>query len=731
MKKLFSSFILIVLAVFTVMLPLMVFADSENPVFSFSDDSQGISVEPGSVFTIAIDVDDATAMKVMQGVIEYNKSVFEITDVKPGNVVDNTNLPACGVLVESNEDSAIEGSLISINAGDGPLSYTARKDSLLIISLKVSEEAEPGQYNISLYGQQDKKITGLNNNKVVEVYGRWKHLGPSGKTEWLYFNQISTTINVIAPNTAPALSEGVSASADAAVETGTAYTVDLSQIFADADGDTLSYSVKNGDGEYTDIEGSTYSFTPDASGMTVLTFKANDGTADSTDTYTVNLKASSVMINAGSNMTVSGKTVTPARGYSLQAPAIDPSDSGISAVRGSNGTYTIEGTPTADTTVTFSDAVRDNSGPILAYGVNPNDTASVRHGKTYTVDLSRIFIDPEGDAMTYYVKTGDGSFTETDGKIYSFTPSGAGKTTLTFKANDGQYDSSKNYTVTVEALTDTAPKLASGVNAQDSVSVNNGRTWSVDLSRIFTDEDGEDLTYYVKTDDGQYEAVSGHAYSFTPQTSGTTTLVFKANDGTLDSDGTYTVSITASSVADKFSDVPGTGHWAHDAVVYVLENNIIYGVSPTQFAPEQEVSRAMVVTVLYRMAGSPSVSGTSGFADVSSDTWYSDAVSWAAANGIVSGYGDSNFGPEDLVTREQFAAIMHRFALQSGRSVSESADISSYSDMTHVSDWALDSMKWAVGSGIISGTSETDKTLEPLGTLTRAELASVLYRFSR
>ena len=139
-------------------------------------------------------------------------------------------------------------------------------------------------------------------------------------------------------------------------------------------------------------------------------------------------------------------------------------------------------------------------------------------------------------------------------------------------------------------------------------------------------------------------------------------------------------------------------------------------------------TRAKIVTMLYRLAGEPAVSGTNPFTDVESGKSYTDAIIWAASNGIVTGYGNNKFGTDAEVTREQFAVIMYRYAKYKGYDVSKSADLSSYTDASSISSWALDAMKWAYAEELITGRTET--TLAPKGSATSAEAEEILNRFS-
>lgn len=175
-----------------------------------------------------------------------------------------------------------------------------------------------------------------------------------------------------------------------------------------------------------------------------------------------------------------------------------------------------------------------------------------------------------------------------------------------------------------------------------------------------------------------------------------------------------------------FADVPA-GSWYCDAVQYVYEEGLMAGTGEGCFSPDLTTSRGMIVTILYRLEGSPAVSGGAAFADVTSGQWYSDGVAWASANGIVTGYTNGSFGPNDTITREQMAAILYRYARCKGCDVSARAQLNSYSDASQVASYATESMSWAVGSGLITGTSGT--TLSPAGSATRAQAAVILARF--
>ena len=177
---------------------------------------------------------------------------------------------------------------------------------------------------------------------------------------------------------------------------------------------------------------------------------------------------------------------------------------------------------------------------------------------------------------------------------------------------------------------------------------------------------------------------------------------------------------------EPFADVDELD-WFYDAVVYVYNEGMMDGISATQFAPNSNLTRGMVVTMLYRLEGEPRVTGSSGFDDVASGAWYADAVTWAAENGIVNGVSDTEFAPNVNITREQLAAILYRYAEYNDYDVSGRDDLSEFTDRSSISSYALDAMRWAVDEGLITGITNT--TIEPQGTATRAQAATMFMRF--
>ena len=182
----------------------------------------------------------------------------------------------------------------------------------------------------------------------------------------------------------------------------------------------------------------------------------------------------------------------------------------------------------------------------------------------------------------------------------------------------------------------------------------------------------------------------------------------------------------AAPVGLPFADVSGSD-WFYNDVRYVYEKGIMDGTGADRFSPNAPLTRAMIVTILYRMAGSPSVSGSSDFTDVAAGKWFAKAVAWAAANGIVNGYGSGLFGPNDPVTREQLAAILYRYAVYGGMTaVTLEENLGSFADTAQLSAYAIQAMNWAVGQGLINGSGSN---LVPKAQATRAQVAAIIHRY--
>lgn len=191
-------------------------------------------------------------------------------------------------------------------------------------------------------------------------------------------------------------------------------------------------------------------------------------------------------------------------------------------------------------------------------------------------------------------------------------------------------------------------------------------------------------------------------------------------------DGTITLTIKEKTASSKFTDVTynNTGYWAAGSIDFMSDNGLFNGTSTYKFSPNDSMTRAMLVTVLYRAAGEPSVSGvTNPFTDVASKDYYYNAVLWAYKNSVVTGTSANKFSPDANVTREQIATILYRYM----GSPTATGSLVGYTDRTKISSYAATAMQWAIGKGYITGTTAT--TLDPTGNATRAQVAVMMHRF--
>ena len=222
---------------------------------------------------------------------------------------------------------------------------------------------------------------------------------------------------------------------------------------------------------------------------------------------------------------------------------------------------------------------------------------------------------------------------------------------------------------------------------------------------------------------------------------GTVTVTDRFGDAvavTENPDGTYTftmpngqVTVEVTFVESQPEPLPFTdvaeSDWFYDAVRYAYENGLMGGVGDNLFAPNNPTTRAQLVTILYRLEGEPAVTGQSPFTDVEADTWYTDAVTWAAEEGVVNGVSATQFAPGNNITREQLATILFRYAQAKGYDVSPRADLSGFPDAGDILPYAQEAMAWAVAEGLLQGFE--DDTLRPQGNATRAQIATILMRF--
>ena len=320
-------------------------------------------------------------------------------------------------------------------------------------------------------------------------------------------------------------------------------------------------------------------------------------------------------------------------------------------------------------------------------------------GLTVQSDLGHVEL-PQDTMEAISETTQDGELTIT---LAAGTVDEAGK--LLAGQEDVTEEALKNCSVTEVTLTSGSTEITSldGTRMRIALPVD---------GEVF--EDGGSYVVYQITDGGQVEKLSGKCIT---------------------KDGARFVEVTAAApgtfVAVAAEVLPFTDvtveNWFYGAVQYVYGRGLMNGTSDTIFSPDGTMNRAMLVTILYRLEGEPAVTAANAFRDVPADTWYTDAVIWADAHGIVEGVGSQQFAPVDNITREQMAVMLYRYAQYKGYDLKAGADLSQYTDAADISNWALEAIAWANAEGLITG--RTAATIVPCGTATRAEAATILMRF--
>ncbi len=317
--------------------------------------------------------------------------------------------------------------------------------------------------------------------------------------------------------------------------------------------------------------------------------------------------------------------------------------------------------------------------------------------------------------------TSDGSLAELTFRVRDNAKNGDAFINLSYKP-DNVYDVDLN-NVAVR-INNGAVKVVGGIDAEDEKSDAEIKSDADEDSEVKSD--GEKP---AEPDKDESEDVGNN----TPESNDNSFSDRKPSGGRNDSlpstDKNKSEPETAPTVVNKHFDDVAESDWYYSPVNYVSEKGLMNGVSESEFAPFDTLTRAMLVTTLYRNEGEPATNKSIPFEDVDISAYYANAVSWAKQNGIVNGVTETSFNPDAKIKREQIAAIMHRYAQYKGYDVSvgENTNLSSYADFDTISEYAVSSMQYAVGSGLMKGKSET--TLNPGDNATRAEIAAVLQRF--
>lgn len=334
--------------------------------------------------------------------------------------------------------------------------------------------------------------------------------------------------------------------------------------------------------------------------------------------------------------------------------------------------------------------------------------------KKVTVEVPKSSLASVGSQTSadIVVKTPAGSVTIPNGTISSIVSRASGSS-ITVGLE----------TVDNSTLTE-AQKKSVGDNPVFDISITSGGKnissfggGSITLSLPYTLKDGQDpgnVTAWYLNDEGRLEEIAC-AYDKTTGLATFTTVHLS-----------YYVVGYSEAWQNPFTDVK-PADWFYREMAFAAQNGLFSGTTPTTFSPNVLMTRAMLVTVLYRIEGSPADAGENNFKDVKSGEWYTDAVIWANANGIAEGYGNGLFGANDSMTREQIATILYKYAKLKGCDITKTADLKAYTDASGISGWAQTAMRWANAQGLINGRTVT--TLVPGGSATRAEVAVILTRF--
>ena len=387
--------------------------------------------------------------------------------------------------------------------------------------------------------------------------------------------------------------------------------------------------------------------------------------------------------------------------------AVDLSQSGATLTVDKDSTMTISGMGNRSK-VTLSDtATNDINGNIIGT-VTQGEESTTYYEITFDVtpsDASIVVKDSDGKEVSAV----NGKYALEKNKTYTYEVSKSG-----YRTQTGTFTVTEAETISVTLSSSGGGGGSVTTKYTLSFDTNGGSA----IAKV-TKEKGTtvDLGQYVPTREG---------YTFAGWYSDEA-LTQKVTSVKLNGNTTVYAKWTENAVTPTlpFTDVK-SGDWFYEAVQYVYDKGMMTGVSADRFAPASTTTRGMIVTILYRLENEPAVSGGSAFTDVENGAWYADAVAWAAANDIVNGTSATTFAPNSPITREQMAAILYRYAAYKGYDVSQKADLSGYTDAASISGYAKDALAWANAQKLITGV--TDTTLNPQGSATRAQVATILMR---
>ena len=477
------------------------------------------------------------------------------------------------------------------------------------------------------------------------------------------------------------------------------------------------------------------------------------------------VSASAARAKAGDKVTL---TAAPASGYQLKTLTLTPETALDKTVSASTLTYTFT-MPANDVTVTAAFAAKPSSGGGAGGGgagggaVAPAPTDSGSSSIT-APDGTKVPATVEVKNGTAAVSADSSKLTAVSGKDSLTLDLSADSTVRTVSltgdvvaalagAKNGAALTLPNGTVALDRETLTALGSAAQADGMASISIASADKSSLTgAQRKYLPKNGTILNISAQVQPKNGTATRVHALNGTAAISVAYTLksgenadhlvaYYLAEDGSFEklpviydaATGKATFKTTHFSTfvitheySSDFSDV-NLRKWFYNEVNTALENGWFKGLTATKFGPDDGMTRAMLVQVLYRMSGSKAAS-TAQFTDVADGKWYAEAIAWASENGIVNGFTDGRFQPDTLITRQQLAAILYRYDTYRGHTPQGSAALDGYADAASVESWAAEAMSWANGNGLVTGVTPT--TLVPNGTATRAQVAVILSRYT-
>ena len=587
-----------------------------------------------------------------------------------------------GVTVQSGSS---ETSSASLTVDGGSLTATADSRNVSGIRLRLGTSGT----------SDDTPTVTVSNNAIVRANGSAGGITSNSSTGVQYGTGSSTTGGIVFDGNTGTVYGKVELQEDLKIGEGESLTLaENASLSAGGhnvivDGGTLDDSIKNSLGDKvkyaptitttnlpTGTVGTSYNQTLAATGSDTITWSIesgslpaglslNESTGEITGTPTA---------EGSSAFTVKAENSYGSDSEELSITINEPATISVTGVSLDQSALTLTEEETATLTATVQPANATNQN--VTWTSSNTSVATVQNGTVTAVSAG---------TATITVTTEDGSFTAI----------------CTVTVRPDIPPANPNYRITLEAT-------QGGTVTADPTAAKAGATVTLTPS--------PDAGYQVGT-----VAVTdrfGQPVVVTEQADGTYTFVMP--------NGQVTVTVTFAETPLPFTDVT-EGDWFYDAVRYAYETGLMDGVGDNLFAPNSETTRAQLVTILYRLAGEPEPGGDSGFSDVAAGTWYTDAVAWAAQNGIVNGVSDTEFAPGDDITREQLAAILYRYAACQGYDVSQRADLSGFGDASSISGYAQEALSWAHAQGLVLGFE--DGSLRPQGNASRAQIAAVLMRF--